>query len=63
MGVPQSRFWLGLGDSYWFRMWKYQPPIVTDQAALLCLGSFRGQLDICNLGGMVKRNMGYLKLN
>lgn len=35
------------------------PPMVTDQAALLCLCSFGGQLDIFNLGGVVKEKLGY----
>lgn len=51
--------WQDLGGSYWLRMWKHHPPMVTDQAALLCLGNFRGQLDIFNLGGTVKRKLGY----
>ena len=44
------------------RMWKHHPSTVTDQAALLCLGSFREQLGAYSLGEMVKRNMGYSRL-
>lgn len=58
-GFQRRQFLLDLGGSYWLRMWKPQPPMAVGPAALLCLASFRGQLDIFSLGGMVKRKLGY----